>query len=527
VRFVVLGPVQVLVNGDAVNIAATKERSLLAILLSSANHVVSTTHLIDELWGEVPPKSAHKTLQTYVSHLRKVVGDQLETVTPGYRLRVDPGAFDADDFERLVERGRMALLRNDATTARDELGDALSLWNGTAYDGVDAGSDVHAERVRMTELRSAASEDWYEARLSAGDTAAVIAELEAEITAQPLRERLWSLLMHALYRAGRQGDALEAYQRARRTLLDELGIEPGPELRAVEAAVLGQRLGLALEGPSPPPVQYVANDDGLLIGYSTIGDGPNDIVFLGDVFMNVELLWEFSDVAPLFEAVLATGRIISVQRQGTGSSDGDRNERFASPAACVADVDAVLDAVHGDDQVTLVGWGHGCQVAIAYAARRADRVARVVLVNGYARLSDTDGYDVGHPARRLDGWLGLVAEKWGREVSAAPIAGPIGNDPHFIARQARWERLTASPRDAVALHRALNDIDVRDLVGDVTCPALVIFLADSVTGRAVAEWLAAQLPFGQFRELPGTFLPTAAEAASVGAAISRFVAETR
>ena len=149
----------------------------------------------------------------------------------------------------------------------------------------------------------------------------------------------------------------------------------------------------------------------------------------------------------------------------------------------------------------------------------------LVAVNSYARLSATAGYDEGYTEEFLEAWLSIVVEKWGRNISAAPIFGPAGDDPLLITRLARLERLIANPRDAVALHRALNHFDVRELVPAVRCPALVVFLTGSVSGRAGARWLADNLPSGRYTELPGHFMPTAREADALGAAIEAFLRE--
>lgn len=523
VEFRVLGPLEVIEGGRTVEIAAAKERAVLAILLAAANRVVPVDRLIAELWGEDPPRSAHKTLQTYVSHLRRVLGDRLATRPPGYLLLVAEGELDSTEFERIVGEGRLALLRGDGPIAAELLGTGLARWHGAAYEGVDLEGTVRAESVRLDELRLAATEDWLEARIGAGDHRDVAAELDALVALYPLRERLWSLLMQALYRAGRQADALRAFQRARAILVEELGIEPGPELRAVESAVLGQRLTATTHGLQPPAAQYVTNPEGLQIGYSTFGTGSRDLVFLGDVYLSLDLLWEFTELTSVLEPLLPGSRLISVQRRGTRMSDREPDGTLAPPEACIADVDAALLAAGANERVALVGWGHGGQVAIAYAAARPERVSALVAVNTFARLSATAGYDEGYSAEFLETWLSFVGEKWGRNLSAAPIFGPAGDDPLLITRLARLERLVANPRDAVALHRALNHFDVRELVPAVRCPALVVFLTGSVSGRAGARWLADNLPAGHYTELPGHFMPTASEADALGAAIEAFL----
>jgi DNA-binding SARP family transcriptional activator/pimeloyl-ACP methyl ester carboxylesterase len=521
-QFGVLGPIEVLDDGVAIPIPAAKERTLLALLLAEPSRVVPVERLIDELWGDTPPRSANKTLQTYVSHLRRFLADRLVTEAPGYALLVSPGELDAIEFERLATEGRLALLRDDATTATRLLGGALALWRGAAFSGVDLAGTVRAESIRLDELRLAATEDWFDARVAAGDQRDLTAELEAAVARHPLRERMWAVLMRALYRSGRQADALRAFQRARAVLVDELGIEPGPELRAVEAAVLGQRLGATTAGLAGPGAHYATNPDGMQIAYWTTGSGERDVVFLGEIYMNLELVWELEGLVSMFDRLQSGARVIAVQRRGVGLSDRDAHVRLVTPQECVADVDAALADVGAGD-VTLVGWGHGGQLAVAYAAARPDRVTRLVTVNSYARLSTAPGYTAGLSQDLLEAFLTLVSEKWGRNVSASPIFGPAGNDPALITRLARLERLTASPRDAIAMHRVLNDFDVRDLLPAVSCPALVIFLTSSISGEAGARWLADNLPSARYVELPGFLVPTAAEGDELGATIDAFL----
>jgi predicted ATPase/DNA-binding SARP family transcriptional activator len=260
-EFGLLGPLAVWRDGEELSIAATKPRALLALLLLRANEVVSTARLIDELWGERPPARAVKTVQVYVSQLRKTLGaGVVETRTGGYLIRVDEGALDVDRFESGLERGRALL---DAGAARDAgaaLREALALWRGPALSDLEQESFARDEIGRLEELRLMALALRIEADLALGRHAEVTPELEALVREHPLRERLRELLVLALYRAGRQADALAAYHDARTTLVEELGLEPGQSLRELEKSILVQDRSLdlaALQGaetnlPVPP-----------------------------------------------------------------------------------------------------------------------------------------------------------------------------------------------------------------------------------------------------------------------------------
>jgi len=248
VDFRILGPLEVEDDGLVHALGGAKQRALLVLLLLRANQVVARDRLIDDLWGDAAPETAASALQGYVSELRKTLGPELiHTRAPGYLLRVDPESVDLGRFERLVREGRAALVAGDAQEAAGTLSDALALWNGQPLADLDSTPFAYAERLRLEELRLAAVEDRIEAELALGRTTDVVPELEALVALHPLRERLRGQLMLALYRCGRQAEALDTYQEARRLLVGELGLEPGSTLRRLEHAILQQ--DPALEAP--------------------------------------------------------------------------------------------------------------------------------------------------------------------------------------------------------------------------------------------------------------------------------------
>lgn len=248
-EFRVLGPVEVYEGGRQLPIGAAKQRSLLAILLIHANEAVSADRLIDGLWGEEPPDGASHTLQVYVSQLRKTLEPNRPPGSPrqilitrgsGYLLRVHEGELDLHRFERLAEEGRAALREGQAEVASGKLAQALALWRGRAFADVAHEDFAREAATRAEDLRIVALEDRVEADLDRGRKAELVPELRGLVAAHPLRERLWGQLMLALYRAGRQAEALETYRQARRVLGEELGIDPGPDLRKLERAILTQ-----------------------------------------------------------------------------------------------------------------------------------------------------------------------------------------------------------------------------------------------------------------------------------------------
>ena len=257
-EFRILGPLEVHETGESVPLGGKKQRSLLAILLLNANHVVSTDRLIDELWGAEAPQTAAKALQVHVSQLRKALepdrapgeaGRVLVTRAPGYVLRLEPGELDLERFERLASEGRAALAARDPARAASLLREALALWRGPPLAEVAYADFAQREISRLEELRLSILEDRIQADLDCGRHAEVIGELETLVAAEPLRERLRAQLMLALYRSGRQAEALDAYREARSALVEELGIEPSRGLKELEAGILEQDPALDLERP--------------------------------------------------------------------------------------------------------------------------------------------------------------------------------------------------------------------------------------------------------------------------------------
>ena len=244
-----LGPLEVGVSGRRLELRRQKQRALLALLALRAGEVVSTDRLVEELWGGEPPKAALGSLQNLVSELRKTLGAELlVTRPPGYLLALDRDRIDAHRFERLASIAREAD-RPEARAAA--LRDALALWRGPPLADLAFESFAQAEISRLDELRAGAREELFAAELELGHHTRLAAELEAFVAEHPLRERPRGQLMLALYRSGRQADALEAYRQARETLVEELGIDPSSELQQLEQAILRHDSALELVRPAP------------------------------------------------------------------------------------------------------------------------------------------------------------------------------------------------------------------------------------------------------------------------------------
>lgn len=289
IEFRLLGPVEAWRGGERVRLGGRKQRALLAALLVRAGRVVSLDQLIDDLWPAGPPARAAATVQVFVSDLRRALEPDrprgappglLVTAAPGYVLRTD--AVDALAFAGLAAAGRAALDDEDAERAADLLARAEGLWRGAALADVADEPFARAEAARLEELRLGCAEDRVDAELMLGRHTAVVAELEQRVGAHPLRERLRAQLMLALHRSGRQAGALAAYAAGRRILRDELGLEPGAALRALQRGVLAQDPGLEWSPRGPVVVDAVAGAEP--------SDEPGRVLVVDDSGTNRRLL---------------------------------------------------------------------------------------------------------------------------------------------------------------------------------------------------------------------------------------------
>src|SRR5512132_3809241 len=268
-HFLILGPLEVAqAGGEPLPIAGSKERTILACLVARAGRVVPVDDLIEELWGDHPPRAPEKTLVTYVSRLRRDLRlgqspgsnhDLIVSRGAGYALERAGHLIDAVSFERLAGEGHRLLDTGRPAEADHVLEEALGLWRGPAYQGYRYTGFGAAEGDRLDELRRTATEDLIDSRLAGADPGRLVPELEAMVREEPLRERRWGQLMVALYRAGRQAEALQAFARAREVLVGELGIEPGPELQRLQAAILSH--DPELERGRPPDAEPVHTTD--------------------------------------------------------------------------------------------------------------------------------------------------------------------------------------------------------------------------------------------------------------------------
>ncbi|HEX6299598.1 MAG TPA: BTAD domain-containing putative transcriptional regulator [Acidimicrobiia bacterium] len=274
-RFRVLGTLEAQREGP-LDLGGPTQQTVLAVLLAHANRVVSADYLVEEVWGERTGSNPAHTLRVHISELRKTLepnhrrGDDwslLKTVGEGYRLEVDAVSIDAANAERLLDQGRAAVELGDLKTAFETLGSALGLWSGRPYGDLESTSVLAAERSRLSQLRLHIQELYFEVGLRLGHHDALVGPLQTAVTENPYDERLCAHLMVALYRAGRQVDALAAYKDFSEGIGEELGLEPGPELQVLEENVLLQDPSLALESEGRPtnlptlPTSFVGREE--------------------------------------------------------------------------------------------------------------------------------------------------------------------------------------------------------------------------------------------------------------------------
>jgi YVTN family beta-propeller protein len=329
VEFGILGPLELEDDGRPVEVSGRRQRALLALLVLHANEVVSSDRLIEGLWGEQPPATAPKVLQNAVSQLRRSIGENLiVTRAPGYVLRVEPDAIDARRFEGLLDQGRQMLASGDPKRAAAILRQALTLWRGPPLDEFSYEPFAEAAIARLEELHLRALEERIEAELALGRHSDLVGELERLVAEHPLRERSRGQLMLALYRSGRQAEALRAYEDVRRLLAEELGLEPGAALQRLEKQILTQ--DPALE--PPPVVPRLKDERPLSAATETMPKRPRSRFPLGLAAITLvaatlvaAFLLTRDDAHPavvpnsLVKIDAETGEIVDVFRVGAGS----------------------------------------------------------------------------------------------------------------------------------------------------------------------------------------------------------------
>ena len=415
-QFRLLGPLEVVDGDRPLILGGAKQRSLLAVLLLHANEVVASDRLIAELWGERPPATAAKSVQTYVSRLRRELGERrLATRPPGYVIHVEPSELDLAGFEAMLAEARRA----DPVTAGEKLRRALALWRGPPLADLAYEPFAQTEIVRLDELRLAALEARLDADLAAGRHSALVGELEATIAAHPLREHLRAQLMLALYRSGRQAEALHTYRAARQELAEELGLEPGEELRRLEQAILRHdpSLELPAAAPAAPAAPAAGPDRSVLVVLQSL-ETLDPLLAVATPLTAAEPPHELIVAAVVPAAAIGDATAALTERRTRLTEHGipTRTAAFASPTpgedlvrlASDQDVDLLLlDAGRSplDGPARAVLEQAACDVGLVVAAGGSLRAGPVMVPFGGARHD----------------WAALELGAWAARATGAPL----------------------------------------------------------------------------------------------------------
>lgn len=545
-EFRILGPLEVREKGEALPLGGAKQRALLAVLLLHANEAVSADRLIDALWGERAPEKAAHTLQVYVSQVRKALRsagdgarDVLVTRPSGYLLRVQTNELDLEIFKEQVEQGRRAMDEGDPAEAARLLTAGLDQWRGPPLDEFAYEAFAQATIAKLEELRLSAIEDKIDANLALGRHGDLVGELQMLVAEHPLRDRLRAQYMLALYRSGRQAEALEAYREARRMLTEELGIDPAPELQRLERAILAQDSALewpglraAVGSRDTPETKYAKTADGVHIAYQTVGDGPVDIVFVLGWTTHIELMWTEPTLARFLSRLAAFSRLILFDKRGMGLSDRVPDDRLPSLEVRMDDARAVMDAV-GSERAIVMGFSEGGPMATLFAATYPERTIALVLFGTSACWRPTVDYPFAvlteeHHERYIE----RIERIWGTQEFAAQElrnwgAPTLANDDYTIGWLADYLRHAASPGAAIALERMNSEIDVRPALSAIHVPTLVLARdGDLMFTADETKWMADQVYGARFVSFPGVdhFFWTGNQDDLLGE-IERFVAQ--
>ena len=521
VRFGILGPLEVTREGREVRIGAAKQRALLTLLLLRRGELVPTGKLIHDLWGEHAPATAVKTLQVYVSQLRKLLdAGILETRPGGYVLRLAPDALDAARFEMLLGRGRALLADGQAASADAVLGEALALWRGPALAELRYDEYARDETARLEELRLVARESRLEIDLTLGRHQEAVPRLETLVREHPLRERPRELLMLALYRSGRQADALAAYRDADATLRDELGLLPGQPLQQLEKAILNHDSALDVRTPSRSPglqpadastrtsgtntvrpVTRYAKSGDVHIAYQVVGSGPIDLVYVPGWISHVELAWELSDLARGFERLASFSRLILFDKRGTGMSDPVPDHDLPGLETRMDDVRAVMDAV-GSERAAIFGASEGGNMSMLYAATYPQRTIALATFGCTAKRVWSPDYPWAPTPEERQAAFAHTERYWTESHLWADLAPSL--DAAGTAEISRYYRRCATPGAAVGLMRMNTDVDVRGILPAISSPTVVMHRSeDRDANVAEGRYIASQIPDARFVEFQG------------------------
>jgi DNA-binding SARP family transcriptional activator/pimeloyl-ACP methyl ester carboxylesterase len=515
----VLGPVRLDGADGPIRVPGRKAREILTMLVLASPRPLSVATLAAQLW-EDPPPAATKTIQGHLSRLRTVLAaarppvGSIDGTSSGYGFAARSGEVDVAVIDDLRTAARLAGLDGDHRLAAELLDEAVARWRGEPELPATIGGDL--ERAALAEQRLDLTEDRLAAMVHAGRSREVIAELDGLVAVHPLRERLWALLIEALYRAGRQADSLAQCRRVRRRLRQEIGVDPGPELRRLEQQVITQSLPeisvLPVDSGQGATVRFdgphyaVAGDAHVAYGVIadvTTGTAPvRDLLLINPTFIPIDSYLEQPDVARAMRLLARDRRVIVYDRRGVGLSDPATPQDAPSIAEWALDAVAVLDAV-GATTVDVLANADTSMIAVTLAADHAARVRAMGLVNAYPRFTRAHDYPCGQPTAEIAGLLTAIrspAPPPGVDVLAWRLPA-VAADPGFRAWWDAVGRRGASPRSAAVIHEVILRADVRDRLAEVRAPVLLLCRTGCASyDPGHSHQLAARLPVASLRE---------------------------
>lgn len=505
VRVRILGPVDVLVDGAPREVRGFRRKAVLAVLALRATELVSADRLIEVVWGERAPRTAANALQAHVSYLRGVLGSREAIVahSGGYVLDADTDLLVA---QRLIDEGEQ---EDDPSARVGRLRAALACWRDRPLVDVAGPAWLDEEAQRIDTIRLAVVDGLTEARLALGDHARLVPELERHGLRYPFREHVHGQLMLALYRSGRQADALAVYQRLRHTLGEELGIDPSPALRELEAAILRQDPvldpphGAAVREPGEAATMVrFADTPAGRVAYTVTGSGPPLVCLFGWV-SHLGLMSENPEHRGFVEVLAREYTVIEYDKLGCGLSDRERTDFTVDFELTVL---KALVAHLGLERFAMFGSCEGGQVALAYAATHPDVLSSLIVHGSCARGRDLTSDQVKQSV------LALVRAHWGLGSRVlADIWLPDASAP-LTEAFARLQRAAATADTAAALLDMFYRSDVTDLLPAIRVPTLVAHRRGSRAVRfELGRELAALVPGARFVGLAGRMQPIYAE----------------
>ncbi|MDX1619893.1 MAG: alpha/beta fold hydrolase [Nitriliruptorales bacterium] len=516
----VLGRLRVEVNGERVDLGGPRRNELLAVLLANRGDPVSLGHLSAALWGDFPPATATGTLRAHVSALRSVLGrDAIATVAGGYRLPAR-AQCDVDGFVRDLSEARANARAGDVEAARHRYSCALSWWRGQAYENVELqASDIVAERRRLGAMRVDAWRERAQLEVRWGRAANVIENLRRLVEEEPWDEPLVQQLAIALYRSGRQPDALVVLTDLRARLRDEFGLDPSHATRDLERAILRQALPVEPQAPprTPPPVRArdapgedrsrapmtrYARNGRANIAYQVFGDGPVDLLFLWGTPSNVDLIWDEPRSARFLRRLGETARVISFDKRGMGVSDPTDGDTPPQMQTRLDDALAVMDAADSERAVML-GFSEGGAAAIGMTVEHPDRVSSLILCSTFARMMWAEDHPFGLTNDQGVDYVRPLLE--GRNLPIEMYFPSEANDPTTVRWFRKFFQNSASPAMMLNAMQLASQVDVRDLLPKIDVPTLIVHRTGDVTVRVEhARHLAENIPHARLLEIPGT-----------------------